>query len=47
MCAMWMYSCSECLTNGKNRIADLFRLLVEGCEECQLWAEEELRKENN
>ena len=43
MCSQFMYSCGESLTNGQNRVFDLLRLIYHGCNECAVWAEEEMR----
>lgn len=44
-CNGFMYSCSEVLTNGKNRISDLNLLAAKGCKACRQWASLTLRQE--
>lgn len=47
MCNRWMFSCSELLTNSKDRRKDLESLSKEGCQECKDWANKELTKDEN
>lgn len=45
MCTAFMYSCSEIVTNGQNRLEDLRRMYEMGCRECSDWAVEELAED--